>query len=173
MEIENWQDIPGFPGYQISDQGRLRSFLYSKVRGAAPPEGRILVGGHDRDGYRRAVLCADDGKIRKSLKISHLVAAAFIGPRPRRSVVRHMNGDHTDDRAANLRYGTQRQNIGDKVEHGTMARGEGHGSARLTEIDVRAIRASTEKLAPLAARYGVSQSTISAIRHRRLWAHID
>lgn len=173
MQNENWSDVPNFPGYQISDQGRLRSFLYSKDRGPAPPEGRILKGGHDRDGYRRAILCADNGKRRKSCKIAHLVAAAFVGPRPRRAVVRHLNGDNQDDRAVNLTYGSQKQNIQDKLTHGTMPLGEDHHSAKLTEEAVREIRLSPIKTAELARKFGVAYAVVWAVRRGKTWKHIS
>ena len=38
---------------------------------------------------------------------------------------------------------------------------------------MREIRASTERQIDLAARYGVAQSTISAIRKRIIWKHIE
>jgi hypothetical protein len=50
--------------------------------------------------------------------------------------------------------------------------GELNGRAHLTEADVRAIRASTERQVDLAAQYGVTQPTISAIRLRKCWAHL-
>ena len=49
-------------------------------------------------------------------------------------------------------------------------------NAKLTEDDVRTIRqriADGASHATLAAEYGVSKTTISFIRNRKLWAHVD
>jgi hypothetical protein len=47
-----------------------------------------------------------------------------------------------------------------------------NGRARFSEDDVRAIRASSETQTALADRYGVRQTTISAIITRRTWKHV-
>ena len=54
----------------------------------------------------------------------------------------------------------------------TLKRGEENNKAKLTEEKVRAIRASTETLAVLSARYGVSQVALSAVRRRKTWKHL-
>lgn len=84
---------------------------------------RILAGGMDTRGYRHYALQRDGGTV---TRLAHsLVAAAFIGPRPpvppgeARIEVRHMDGNRTNNHAANLRYGTSRQNTLDSIEHGT------------------------------------------------------
>jgi hypothetical protein len=51
-------------------------------------------------------------------------------------------------------------------------RGTRHGSAKLTEDDVRAIRASSEPYLKMAAHYGVDECTIYNVRSRRKWKHI-
>lgn len=57
------------------------------------------------------------GKKRHSVHV--LVAEAFFGPRPTGMVVRHLNGDASDNRPSNLAYGTQSDNIADCFRHGT------------------------------------------------------
>jgi len=54
----------------------------------------------------------------------------------------------------------------------TLARGERHGAAKLTEEQVRAIRStyaagSTQK--QLCATFRISQGVVSAIINRKLW----
>jgi hypothetical protein len=53
-----------------------------------------------------------------------------------------------------------------------MPRGGRHHGAKLTDADIPAIRASTETLAVLSARYGVTQSALSCIRRRKTWTHV-
>lgn len=52
------------------------------------------------------------------------------------------------------------------------ARGASHPKSKLTEDDVRAIRASTEKGIRLAERYGVTATLISNIRQGKVWTHL-
>lgn len=52
-------------------------------------------------------------------------------------------------------------------------RGETHYKAKLTEAGVYEIRASTELTRVLAARFGVSGSTINSVRDRRTWRHLE
>lgn len=54
-----------------------------------------------------------------------------------------------------------------------VSRGEKHGMAKLTAEQVREIRTSKEAGVVLAEMHGVTPTTISDIRHRRIWNHID
>lgn len=170
IQDEQWKPIPEFPGYEISNMGRLRSFR-TWDNAPTPSEGRILAGGVDKDGYRRAVLC-NGIKHRKSCRIAQLVANAWIGPRPPGLVLCHDNGNKTDNRACNLIYKTQRENIADKERHGTKRFGESHCKARLTEAQVLEIRASDLSLSALSKQYGVHKSTVEGIINRRNWRHL-
>jgi len=59
------------------------------------------------------------------------------------------------------------------ITHPDLWRGEKHGRAKLTDNDVRAIRATTSvSQTELAHRYGVSQATIWRIISRKGWTHI-
>ena len=52
-------------------------------------------------------------------------------------------------------------------------RGATQWKARLTDDDVRAIRASTEKGVDLAMKYDVSTGCISQIKRRQTWKHVE
>lgn len=160
IDPEQWRTVPGWPMYQVSTHGRLRSFHLGKVT--------VLKGGHDRDGYRRAVLV--NGTIRKSVKLHHMVLWAFVGPCPEGLVGRHTDGDLENNRPDNLSWSTQLVNIHDKHLHGTMPIGERHPRAKLTREAVLAIRESREPRLVLAARFGVSPSAIDGVVSRRNWA---
>ncbi len=60
----------------------------------------------------------------------------------------------------------------ENLPHQVPGRGAAHPKAKLTEDDVRAIRASTEKGIRLAERYGVTATLISNIRQGKVWAHL-
>lgn len=166
MPNEVWKPIAGFPGYEASDQGQIRSWVAPRGMRSFP---RVLTGGRDKDGYVKFVLCP--GGRREHVRRASLIAITFIGPRPPGMVVCHGNNDRTDDRAVNLRWDTQKANIADQERHGTRAHGEDNPQAILTEEQVAAIRAGGGSLRVWAERLGVSRSTIDAVRRRRNWKH--
>lgn len=71
-----------------------------------------------------------------------------------------------------LRWDTRSGNFADKLIHNTDNRGEKNINAILREEDVVEILRSNDSLAVLSAKYGVTKSTVSAIRTRRLWKHV-
>jgi hypothetical protein len=76
--------------------------------------------------------------------------------------------------AKHLWRGTHYDNMRDMIDKGrkTPAFGEANGSAKLTEQDVAAIRASKKRGIDLAAEYEISPTNISDIRKRRIWRHV-
>lgn len=109
MSAEKWRPIPGCPGYEASDQGRIRS-----SRGGLT---RLLKPWVSGNGYLYITIRRAGAKRHRS--VHSLVALAFHGPRPDGLEVRHLNGTNTDCRATNLQYGTPSENRYDSVRHGT------------------------------------------------------
>jgi len=73
-----------------------------------------------------------------------------------------------------LRWATRKENLDDMIAHGTRLYGEKAPSAKLTEADVRAIRAKSASVsqAQLGREFAVRASTIGKIIHRQRWSHI-
>ncbi len=73
-----------------------------------------------------------------------------------------------------LFLGTKSDNMADMIakKRDRKALGEKASKAKLTAVDVLAIRASDEWPRFLAARYGVSRHSIWLIQARRSWRHI-
>jgi hypothetical protein len=69
--------------------------------------------------------------------------------------------------------GNRKANMQDAKNKGRTARGSGHGRSKLTESQVLEILLSTEPQKIIAAKYGVTQATISDIKTRRKWSHIQ
>lgn len=71
-----------------------------------------------------------------------------------------------------LAWKTPTENASDKEFHGTVNRGERNGSAKLTESDVMAIFSmkGTASQAAIAARFGVSRSTVGLIHNGQKWS---
>lgn len=166
---EVWKDIPGFEGYEASDAGRIRSVdrwnHFGQYRRWL--RGRILRSRVPRkSGYETIVFS------HTTALVHQLVMLAFVGPPPEGMEVCHNDNDRLNNCLANLRYGTRQSNNLQKGEHGTSLQGERHHQARLTEAEVRAIKASNEGLTVLAARYNVSDGHISGIKRGRYWRHL-
>lgn len=98
-----------------------------------------------------------------------LVAAAFIGPRPPKHDVAHLNGVGGDNRAANLGYVTRSENNRHMVLH---------GKRDLTAEDVRAIRSRLSEVAKrgdkkkIADDFGITGSVVWGIEVGRNYSHV-
>lgn len=112
MNAEEWRPVAEFPGYDVSDQGRVRS--WRTKRGPLP---YVLSPGLNPKGYPLVVL-QQDGR-QRTIQVHRLVAEAFVGPRPTGWHTRHLDGNQQNNTAANLAYGTASDNERDKVRHGT------------------------------------------------------
>lgn len=108
----------------------------------------------------------------KTEKAHCVILGMTKGPRPPGYVARHLcgNGHLGCIHPRHLEWGTVAQNHADMVAHGTSLRGSRHGFAKLTEDDVRAIRASTLSNKALASKYGVSATKIYQVINRKAWA---
>ena len=113
--MEVWKDIDGFPGYQVSDKGRVRSYINN--RHDIGDKSHILKPVSNELGYESVQL----GR-RNRRSIHRLVAKAFI-PNPNNyPLVRHMDDNPRNNKINNLRWGTQTDNMQDCVKHGRLAR---------------------------------------------------
>ena len=91
--MEEWREVPGRPGYLVSDQGRAAKLMTSKRSGryvqfSVPKPG----GGRFRDYLHTWVLWA------------------FQGPRPEGMLARHLDDNPDNNRADNLLWGTYSEN---------------------------------------------------------------
>jgi hypothetical protein len=129
---------------------------------------RILKHGRSNTGRLYVVLCRNT--IEETRLVHHLVAEAFIGPRPEIMECCHNDGDCTNNSASNLRYDTKISNERDKVKHGTSNRGERCAASKLTEAQARAIKEDGRPQRLIALEYGVTQQAVSGIKCGREWA---
>lgn len=163
--MEEWRAIVGFPGYEVSNAGRVKG-----------QRGELKLR-EDRKGYLFAVLSRDGTQAKRG--VARLVAEAFVGPRPAGQVVRHRDGVKSRNVPDNLVYGTQVENEADKRLHGTAPIGVQHPAAKLTEEQVRQVRARYVRMSQtsggtaLAREFGVSAHLISMIVRGKLWSHLS
>lgn len=188
IDMEEWRDIPGYEGYyQASDAGRVRSLHRAFARDPNDLKEKAALDAHAATaprlqkkilslvvGYagRLNVVLCKHSKTRK-FQVHRLVLLAFVGPCPEGMECRHLDGDHTNNRLSNLCWGTREENAQDRIRHGTHGRGENAAAAKLTEQQVREIRADPRGARRLARVYGVSMVAIHYIKTRRTWRHVE
>jgi hypothetical protein len=98
-----------------------------------------------------------------------------------KSIPSHLEVCHTCDqpacvRPAHLFLGTHSDNMIDMTNKGRgkqpNLRGEECGASKLTESQVRSIRADTRSQRAIAADYGVRQNLVSRIKTGKIWKHV-
>lgn len=160
---DEWRPIPDSRGYEVSDLGRVR-------RGD-----RILRGCTYSTGYVMHVIYLNDGS--KWRVAEHvLVCELFHGSRPEGFECCHINGAKTDNRAANLRWGSRVDNMRDQFLHGTRVRGDTHPRAKLSyekADEIRLRRASGESLMSLSRNYAVNKKAILNLLAGKTWVKPD
>jgi len=184
---EEWRAIPGYKGiYEVSSAGRVRTVdRYDRAGRFRSSQMRVPQPGLKRGGYPLLNLTDAQGVL-KSKKVHQLVALAFLGPPPGRIgsrrdewQINHKNGIRTDARAENLEWCHPIDNMRHSYVTGIRdgsSRGIKNGRARLTENDIREIRALyaaggwTAKA--LGERFGVGHSTIWLITQGVTWSHV-
>jgi hypothetical protein len=165
---EVWLPIPEYEGlYEVSDLGRVRSF---KKLGP-----QILKGGPSTCSmkYVRVTLRSADHVA--SVRYVHtLVLEVFRGPRPAGMFGLHNDGNVSNCKLANLRWGTPAENTQDRIRHGRLFNGASNPNGRLSAAQVSKIRSEYHsgraKQTALAAAYGVSQAHISRIILKHSWS---
>jgi len=100
------------------------------------------------------------------------------GPIPQGLLVLHKCDNRACVNPDHLFLGTHAENSRDMVEKGRRraprtTAGEAHGESKLTDAAVREIRTSSLTGRALAAKFGVSESAVSLVRHGKSWAHVE
>lgn len=176
---ENWKPITGYEGlYDISDQGRVRSLRRSKWRQQYElfdeqfnqrPEPLYTKGFFVKTANAYFVNLRDQYGINENARLGRLVVEHFIPiTGMQRLIVKHLNGDISDNRLSNLvvvpRAGR---------DTGTP---ENRFNAKLTEEKVKTIRkimrTTSVKDGELAKQYGMSYSAMNSIRRNITWKDV-
>lgn len=198
LDAEQWRAVDGFNGYEVSSLGRVRSWRPVRNCAPRPDNPRIVVQCRNGKGYLHFSAMSSCSKT--TLATHRVVLEAFHGPAREGEECRHLDGDPSNNRAANLVWGTRTENAADRVRHGTdgsgdrhwsrrhperVSRGErhallskafpgeSHGNAKLTEGQAIAIIHASGTQSEIAAAYGIKQAQVSAIKTGRAWRHLD
>lgn len=180
---EEWRIIEAFPDYSVSSHGRVKRTTPNRYGLISDRALVPVLGNH---GYLVVSLHRDTHQSAKT--IHTLVCHAFHGPKPsRKHQAAHFDGNKRNNFSTNLAWKTPSENNMDKNRHGTMRtgsnhhalympqcmpRGSTHGNAKLTEQLVKKIRKDKRSQSAIAASIGVTQSLISQVKNRKVWAHV-
>lgn len=103
---EEWRPVTGCDGYEVSDLGRVRSFMKGSWRL------RALCG----ERYLHVILRVEGESV---IRYVHgMVAEAFLGPRPAGHDINHRDCNRLNNVPANLEYVTHRENMVHAVRMG-------------------------------------------------------
>ena len=160
MKNEEWRDVVGYEGYyQVSNEGRVKSFKWNKER--------FLKPSMDKDGYLLVTLCA--GGKPKTLKVHRLVCEAFHENPDNKPQVNHINEDKTDNRACNLEWCTCKQNVNHGSRNERVSKPVGQYS-----LDGKLIKLWPSAIA-VQRQAGFSQGNISQVargKHKQAYGYI-
>lgn len=114
--MEIWKDIKDYPGYQVSNLGRVRTnnkITITEKHGVRHWKNRILKQKCTRQNMMRVELWNDKGH--KTLSVHRLVAFAFLGnPVDENMTVNHKDGNRKNNNVNNLEW----LSLADNIKHG-------------------------------------------------------
>lgn len=166
------KQIPGFPNYFVTKDGRV----WSKPKRCH--NGKWLNLQRDKDGYNYVKLTKNKKKYHKL--VHSLVLETYTCSRPQGMVARHKDGNPANNWYWNLEWGTPSENTQDSMRHGTARclkqYGEDNSTSKLTKDQVQLIfnayhdGAYTQQ--ELANHFNVSRSLIGLICQKKRWGHL-
>lgn len=179
MTEAEWRPIARFRGtYEVSNDGRIRSLprmVTCKNGKVKTLQGVLLKQRADKHGYLQCNLSVNAKA--ETIKVHAEVLAAFVGPKPDGLMGCHEDGDPSNNRVGNLRWGTSLSNTLDALRHGTKPIGSQVSYAILDEAAVVRIRNQQVwgrgDKQRLAQQFGVCKATISDVLSRKTWKHVN
>ena len=180
--MEQFRPIVGYEGlYEVGDLGTViacEKIVPVGITGAVDRRGRksLKPSVHPHGHFR--VWLSKDGK-KSGFLVHRLVAAAWIKNPDNLPIVNHIDSTPAHNTVINLEWTTISGNTAHAFGAGKITipkqDGEANNHSRLTETDIRSMRALFSECgntAEVSRRFGVSLKASYDICHRRRWAHV-
>lgn len=176
MIDEVWKVVPGYPGYDVSNLGRVRSRRPLRNGAPRPAIPRVMPALPNSDGYPAVALYNGTKGSKWDVTVARLVLLTFQ-PKGSESglMALHWDGNKANNQLSNLYWGTAKNNSDDSHRHGTYVHGTEVNTCILTEEQVRyVIRQRRKRRARLLAReLRCSIYNIYAIWSGKTWKHLQ
>ena len=104
MDAEIWKKVDGYPNYEVSNLGNVRSLNYHREG-----ESKILKTSLNNKGYLYITLCKE-GKTKRYF-VHRLVAQAFLDNPNNLPQVNHKDEDKTNNHVSNIEYCDAKYNM--------------------------------------------------------------
>ena len=161
------REIKGWEGYFVTNTGDV----YSTRRGSLKKRKTMI----SRNGYVQVGL-SDGGKIH-NLGVHRFVAEAFVENPEGKPQVNHIDGDKTNNNAANLEWCTASENQRHAVLMGLTKSGESHNRTEYTNAQVHSLCQHLQdglyNDKTLSKMLGITESVISKVVRKEAWVHIS
>ena len=173
---EVWRPVKDYEGrYEVSNLGRVRSLKTKRLRHKDGREEtikiRFMLKNQDRQNNNvrsrqhnneyesyHSVRLSKDGKHRHHY-VHKFVAEAFIGPRPAGFVTDHINGNKLDNRACNLQYITNAENMRKGVIENGHRGNKYHYTLRIDGL--LEFSFESDSIAEIAMQAGINKTRLS------------
>jgi hypothetical protein len=186
---EQWRVVAEFPRYSVSNLGRVKRLAHERrnVNGSLVrvPEKFMklrLAPNNKYPAYKAiAVDLRKEGGERKTVRVSRLVATAFIPNPGNLPVVNHLDSNPTNNRADNLEWTTPKGNSQHCIKSGRAytgdQKGTNNGRCKHSEEQIKEAKRllaerkySHQEIANITS---MTRSAVSELSCGRRWKHIE
>jgi hypothetical protein len=166
--VEQWKEINGFPGYEVSDHGQVRSYWKYQARPSRMISKPYIMKQFSRcKKHKRLAVNLHKNREMTLVYVYHLVLEAFNGPCPNGMECCHRDGDKFNNKLNNIRWDTTANNYLDNLHN---------GKGRFTYLDIITIIALHKcgmAKNEIGNIFDTDKSYIGSIVRRKTWKHVD